>query len=137
MKTKITKLYLILFSLILFISCGDLINKTTPKKKKSSWVYVELETINKGDTTVNYLYGKINDVILNKLENKKKTDIFKISDIRYFNTDDQFQLYKDDDEMGVLYYQVGSIKKISLYERDPIYSFDKEELHQSTLELLK
>ncbi|MBU3012453.1 hypothetical protein KO506_13650 [Polaribacter vadi] len=132
------KTYFIFFSILLFLnSCGELIKRTTPTKKETTWVYIELETIMKKDTTLNYLYGKINKSILDNLENKNRNDIFKVSDIRYFNDDDKFQLYKDDDESGTLFFSVQSIKKISVYERDPIYSFDKEDLHLSTLELLK
>lgn len=132
-----TKIIFVFTTIYLLISCGELIKKTTPKKVKTSWVYVELETIMKKDTTLNYLYGKMNTSILDNLENKNKNTVFKISEIRYMNTEDKFQLYKDEDESGTLFFRVESIKKISLYERDPIYSFDKEELHQSTLELLK
>ena len=132
-----TKIIFVFTTIYLLISCGELIKKTTPKKVKTSWVYVELETIMKKDTTLNYLYGKMNTSILDNLENKNKNTVFKISEIRYMNTEEKFQLYKDEDESGTLFFRVESIKKISLYERDPIYSFDKEELHQSTLELLK
>lgn len=132
-----TKIIFVFTTIYLLISCGELIKKTTPEKVKTSWVYVELETIMKKDTTLNYLYGKMNTSILDNLENKNKNTVFKISEIRYMNTEDKFQLYKDEDESGTLFFRVESIKKISLYERDPIYSFDKEELHQSTLELLK
>ena len=134
-KTSIIFLFFLVFSL--FNSCGELVKKTAQKKQKSSWVYLELETILKKDTTISYLYGKVNTSILDKLEDKNKNEIFKISEIRYFNDDDLFQLYKDDDESGILFYRVESIKKISVYERDPIYSFTKEDLHLSTLELLK
>ncbi|WP_405566717.1 hypothetical protein [Polaribacter sp. Asnod6-C07] len=132
------KTYFIFFSILLFLnSCGELIKRTTPTKKETTWVYIELETIMKKDTTLNYLYGKINKSILDNLETKNRNDVFKVSEIRYFNDDDKFQLYKDDDESGTLFFSVQSIKKISVYERDPIYSFDKEDLHLSTLELLK
>jgi hypothetical protein len=134
-KTSIIFLFFLVFSL--FNSCGELVKITAQKKQKSSWVYLELETILKKDTTISYLYGKVNTSILDKLEDKNKNEIFKISEIRYFNDDDLFQLYKDDDESGILFYRVESIKKISVYERDPIYSFTKEDLHLSTLELLK
>ncbi|APZ47223.1 hypothetical protein BW723_13435 [Polaribacter reichenbachii] len=135
---NIRKIYFIIFSIILFLSsCGELIKRTTPTKKETSWVYIELETIMKKDTTLSYLYGKINKSILDNLETKNINDIFKVSEIRYFNDNDKFQLYKDDDESGTLFFSVQSIKKISVYERDPIYSFDKEDLHLSTLELLK
>lgn len=123
--------------LFVFTACNDFKQNKPLRKEKKSWIYIELETILKKDTTVNYLYGKVNNTILDKLERSESNTLFKISDIRYFNNDDLFQLYKDDDEKGILYFNTKSIRKISIYERDPIYSFDKKDLHPSTLALLK
>tara|TARA_B110000091_G_C13525943_1_gene354331 strand:- start:137 stop:484 length:348 start_codon:yes stop_codon:yes gene_type:complete len=106
------------------------------RKEKLTWVYVEVETIMKKDTTTGYLYGKIKKSVVDNLDITNLNEIFKISEIRYFNDDDKFQLYTDKDELGVLFYKIKSIKKLSIYTRDPIYSFDKEELHESTLKII-
>lgn len=137
MHKKLLQLPFFFLTIIFLFSCNVSDAKKPQKKERMTWVYLEAQTITQKDTTANYIYGKVKERLVNNLDNKKGKEIFKVTDIRYFNNDDLFQLYKDDNEAGILFFKVESIQKISVYSRDPIYSFDKEDLHQSTLEIIE
>ncbi|MFK8059596.1 MAG: hypothetical protein AB8B78_05835 [Polaribacter sp.] len=139
MKNNINLILASLLTLFFLNSCGELLKNNSIKKSevKTKWVYIEIESIIKKDTTAGYIYGKVDESVIENLENKELYSIFKVSDVRFFNDDDKFQLYEDEDESGILFYRIGSIKKLSVYKRDPIYSFETKQLHKSTLELLK
>lgn len=130
-------IFLIVSIIILSLSSCSFNLKDTQTETKYKWIYLEAQTVMKNDTTPQYLYGKVKQDFLENLDRKSKHAMFGLYDIRYVNPEGDFQIYKDGNEAGEIFFQVESIKKISVYERDPIYSFDKEDLHETALEVIQ
>ena len=135
MNTKLYK-FSIITLILFFCSCSTFVNQEELKPENKKWVYLEILNIMKGDSTNYYLYGKINNSILTKInKNEKSSGLFKFSEIRFINDDDLFEIYEDENDSGDLYFRIENIKKISVYKRDPIYTFKDNKLHKSTLKI--
>ena len=136
MKNFISKSLFLFFSIYLFYSCD---NHKSPKKvnKETTWVYLESEKILKKDTTNYYLYGKIRNTVLEKINNDEKTDgLFLLKKIRFVNNDDQIEIYEDSDQLGSIFLKIQSIKYLSVYKRDPIHSFEEKDLHETAKKII-
>ena len=99
---------------------------------KKIWVYIEVQTEKVRDTSDYYYYGQINESIVNEIEMDKNTEgLFILSNIRYWNDDDLLQVYDDNERDGYKIFQIQSIQYIQPYKKDPIFIFEKDELHET------
>ena len=116
-----------------FGSC-DLVELDS-KPKEKQWVYIELSTISKTDTTDYFLYGQINKSIINKIDNDDSEGLFLISKARFMNDDKMLELYEDEEYSGELVFKIQDIEEIKLYNDDPVQLFDINKLHESAKKL--
>lgn len=130
----------VLFLFALIFLCFSCFNskydvQTTEKKE---WVYMEILTTMKKDTSTNYVYGQVKKSIIDKIRNDESAKgLFFVENLRYFNDDDLFQVYEDKNDKGILVYRIENIQKIEFYKKDPILVYKKEQLHESALKVLK
>jgi hypothetical protein len=125
------------FAVFSLTSCSSFMTKSKADIEQI-WVYVELESANKKDTSIYYFYGKINQSIFDEIErNPKASGLFVLSDVRYTNKDDLLTIYDDKETFGVLAFRIEDIQHIMLYKDDPVYLFEIEELDESALRLRK
>ena len=130
MTSKYTQ-YLFISTLSLLLFSCDFIDREN-KNLEKQWVYIELITESKSDTTEYFYFGQINKSILNKIESENIENAhFRLSNIRYWNDDHLLELYEDEDLVGELIFRLKDIEEITLYKDDPIKLFDKDELHES------
>lgn len=107
------------------------------KKDAKVWVYMEIETILKKDTSQNYIYGQIKKSILDEMRNNPKASgIFFVDNTRYINDDDLLEIYADEKDTGELAFRLEDIKTLDVLKKDPIRTFDKEQLHESSIKYL-
>jgi hypothetical protein len=122
----------IFFLLICILYACNGIQPKAPVQHQTTWVYLESEKIMKSDTTNYYLYGKIRSSVLEKIHADEKINgLFQLKEIRFVNTDDLLEIYEDEDQIGRIFLNIQDIKYISVYKRDPIYSFEEKDLHES------
>ncbi|MEQ6124151.1 hypothetical protein AAON49_08135 [Pseudotenacibaculum sp. MALMAid0570] len=102
------------------------------------WVYLEIETVMKSDTSNSFIYGQMKKSIVERMKkNEKAKGIFFIENARYINNDDKLQIYEDVNDKGTLAYRIEHIQKIEFYKKDPVFLFDKDQLHISAIKHLK
>ena len=110
-------------------SCGFNTQRTSDKKGKQ-WVYIELTTVTKSDTTNYYYYGQVKKALLHDIDsNPGLSGLFTLSNIRYWNDNDLLEVYEDEDLEGSIVFSIRDIKEIVLYKVDPVYTFEIDELH--------
>ncbi|MBJ2172919.1 hypothetical protein JBL43_01635 [Aureibaculum sp. A20] len=129
-------IFLKIFALVItsFTSCDIMEGNTKPKEKQ--WVYIELSTISKTDTTDYFLYGQINKSIINKInDNEGAKGLFVLSNARFTNDDELLELYEDRQLSGELVFKIQDIEEIKFYNDDPVKLFDINELHESAKKL--
>lgn len=126
-----------LFLILIFCltSCGFL-NENPAEQIDKQWVYVELTTKSKTDTTDYFYFGQIKKSIVDNIDlNDEPVGLFTLSDIRYWNTDDLIELYEDEKLTGDKIFKIEDIKEVTLYKDDPIYLYDLKDLHKSAKRL--
>jgi hypothetical protein len=131
MKKQLTNLLILSLSITILSSCmnNTVVDNST---KETTWVYVESSKIIKKDTTNYYLYGQMKSSLLEKINSKEDTDgIFQITKVRFINDDDLIEIYEDNDQLGSLYFRIQNINYLSIYKRDPIFSFEDKDLHET------
>lgn len=130
MPSRFTRFLIISTLNLLLFSC-DFFDQENENLEKQ-WVYIELITESKSDTTEYFYFGQINKSILNKIESDKIENAhFRLSNIRYWNDDHQLELYEDKKLVGELIFRLKDIEEVTLYKDDPINLFDDDELHES------
>jgi len=131
---KTTVLILFLICSVLCTSCD--VNKDASNDSNKQWVYVELVTESKKDTSEYFYYGQVRESLYNDI--KRKPDmkgLFVLFNVRYVNNDDLLELYEDDKLSGDLVFRIQDIEELVFYKDDPIQLFEIEDLHSSALEL--
>lgn len=131
MKNILIKSLILSISITIFSSCmnNTIVDNTTTE---ATWVYVETEKIVNKDTTNYYLYGQMKSSLLDKINSKEDTDgIFQINKVRFLNDDDLIEVYEDDDQLGRLFFRIQNINYLTVYKRDPIFSFEDKDLHKT------
>ena len=136
MKKQSPQLLIVLtISLLIFaVSCdsNEYLNENPTEK---SWVFLELEKQMKNDTSDFYLYGEVNQSILDKInKNESSIGIFKLSNIRYINDKDLLQIYEDESDRGAYLFRIEDIQTLRLLKADPILTFNEAELHEQSLD---
>ena len=135
MKFKKRNHLAILISIIslsaIITSCGFNTQRPSVEQGKQ-WVYIELTTVTKSDTTNYYYYGQIKKALIREIDsNAGLTGLFTLSNIRYWNDNDLLEVYEDKNLEGSIVFGIQNIKEIVLYKVDPIYTFEVDELHPS------
>lgn len=134
-KTVINRLNFLKLSVVFVLSiCAmscTLIDKKPAKAPEKQWVFVELMTKSKNDTTDYFYFGQIKKSVLSDIETKNQEGLFTLSDVRYWNTDDLIEMYEDDKRQGDLVFRIGDVVKITHYNDDPIDLYEDEELHKT------
>ncbi|MGV6830864.1 MAG: hypothetical protein ACWA5P_04765 [bacterium] len=111
-----------------FISCNITENNDTEKQ----WVYIEINTVSKTDSTDYFLYGQINKSILKKINKNENTNgLFILSNTRFTNDDNLLEIYEDELLSGKLVFRIQDIEEIKFYNDDPVLLFNIDELHES------
>ncbi len=135
MKKNIALTYCLVL-ILLCTSCFDS-KYSSSKSDEKVWVYLEIETIMKKDTTNSYVYGEIKKSIIDKIERNENTrGLFFIDNVRYINDDDLLQIYEDRNDKGILGYRIEHITKMEMFKKDPILFFEKKKLDESSLKHL-
>ena len=62
--------------------------------------------------------------------------MFNLTNIRLWN-EDLLELYEDDELQGNLMFKIEDIEEITFYKDDPIFLFDENVLHESSLKFKK
>ena len=124
-------------AIILIIMNTDLLNSTTQNiNPQKIWVYVEIQSEMVRDTSDYYYFGQINKSIISEINKNCSTDgLFILSNIRYWNTDDLLKVFSSEGYENYKIFQIKDIKYLEELKKDPIYIYDKEELHESALKL--
>lgn len=119
-------------------SCNGWVSKGNANSEKQ-WVYLEVESILKSDTSVYFYYGQINKSILEEIySNPEASGLFALSNTRYTRKDDNLiAVYDDAETNGTLIFRIEDIQYVSQYKNDPIELFDDSELHESAIILKK
>lgn len=127
-----TKKLLFLLTIVTCFSCFD-----TTTNNQDVWVYVEvLSEDNDGPYDVN-MYGQIKNSIFERIQNDSDTKgIFLIKNIRYINEDDFLQTFEDDQFQGSSVYRIEKIITMDVLKSDPIFTFNKDKLHESCKKIL-
>ena len=130
--------FLILISIfalpICLTSCGPL-DEESSKELKKEWVYIELVTMSKRDTTDYFYFGQVKKSIINQIDsNEEAKGLFTLSNIRLWNDDDLLELYEDEKLKGSIIFKIQDIQEVTLYKDDPINLFESEKLHKSAKE---
>ncbi len=121
---------LIAFSCSL-ISCD--IPQKTPEIKGKQWVYVEMVTESKTDTSEYFLYGQMKKSILEKINSDSSTKgLFVLTNVRFTNDDQLLELYENDKVGSSLIFRIEDIEEVIFYQDDPIYVLDIDELSDAT-----
>ncbi len=129
-KTLLLRILIIIIT-VNFTSCN--IGTDILKPKEKQWVYLELNTISKTDTTDYFYYGQMNKSIINKIdENENTNGLFILSNIRFSNDDKLLELYDNELVEGKLIFRIEDIEEITFYKDDPINLFELNELHESS-----
>lgn len=131
MKKQLTNLLILSLSITIISSCmnNTVVDNST---KETTWVYVETSKIINKDTTNYYLYGKMKSSLLDKINSKEDTEgIFQINKVRFVNDDDLIEVYEDNDQLGSLFFRIQNINYLTVYKRDPIFSFEDKDLHKT------
>lgn len=103
----------------MFASCNQ--NSNTNKSSEKVWVYLEVEYTIKKDTTADFIFGRISKADLEKFEEKtSKTDLFKLTDARYINDDNEVRDVQEINEEGTFYYRFKDIVYMELQKTDPL-----------------
>ena len=132
---KLLPLLLITFTLCL-ISC-NFNSDHKMKKQEKQWVYVEIVTESKTDTSDYFYYGQVNKSLIDDIDaNKRQKGLFYLTNIRLWN-EGLLELYEDDELQGNLMFKIEDIEEITLYKDDPIFLFEVKQLHESALKFKK
>ena len=120
-----------------FFSC-DKPDQAARKMEKKQWVYVELITESKTDTSEYFYYGQIRKSLVDEISlDEDKKGLFTLSNIRLWNDDNLLELYEDDKVKGDLVFKIQDIEEMIFYKDDPVNIFDLEQLHETTLKIRK
>lgn len=132
-------LYLPVILSIALASCDSFSyqNKNAYHSRQNKiWVYVEVEKTMLKDTTNHFLYGQINESVLQKIDNNPAADgLFILSDIRYWNDDNLLQIYEDEKDKDFKVFRIQDIQYITSFQKDPVLQFEVNELHETALKL--
>ena len=113
------KLLLIFFIICIFVSCNQPSNTT--KSNEKVWVYLEVAYTIKNDTTADFIFGRISKTDLEKFEKKtSKTELFKLTDGRYLNDDNEVRDVQELNEEGTFYYRFNDIVYMEIQNIDPL-----------------
>lgn len=129
---KILKNISLVFTLAISLTSCVLLDEKPSENIKKQWVYVELVTESKTDTTEYFYFGQIRNSLVEAINlNENKKGLFTLSNIRYWNDNNLLELYEDDKMEGDLIFKIQDIEEVILYKDDPINLFELEELHES------
>lgn len=118
---------------VLFITSK---NKTEDSETGNKvWVYIELQTKLKRDTSDYYLYGQVKESVIHKIDqNSDAKGLFILYDMRYWTPNDLIQFYKDEEDAGYKIFRIQDIVVISPLQEDPIFLYDEEDLHPDVID---
>tara|TARA_R110002012_G_scaffold321930_1_gene552457 strand:- start:37481 stop:37909 length:429 start_codon:yes stop_codon:yes gene_type:complete len=123
-----------IFLLTLSLSSCKFTNEKPIVEPERQWVYIELVTQSKKDTTDYFYYGQIKKSLIKEIDlHEDKKGLFMLSNVRYINDDDLLQLYEDSNLDGNLMFKIQDIEEVVLYKDDPVNFFDTKELHESAI----
>ncbi|GEM_PF-1667041 len=127
------------FCFILIISCNHKPERvTTPQNDDvSDWVSIHIDSKMKNDTTSYYYYGQISRNVIEKLKEPSSNGMFSLKNIRYFNPNDQLEVYEDIDYKGEMLFKLKDVIWIEIFKKDPILIFDSLKLADSAKDFLK
>ena len=126
---------LICFLTLFLSSCNFNKEKLTVEPERQ-WVYIELVTESKKDTTDYFYYAQIKKSLINEIEsNTKKKGLFTLLNVRFINDDGLLELYEDNSLNGSLMFKIQDIEEVVLYKDDPVNLFEVKELHESALKI--
>lgn len=129
---KILKNISLVFTLAISLTSCVFLDEKPSENIKKQWVYVELVTESKTDTTEYFYFGQIRNSLVEAINlNENKKGLFTLSNIRYWNDNNLLELYEDDKLEGDLIFKIQDIEEVILYKDDPINLFKLEELHES------
>ena len=135
MKTGRSILIISLLMVLLIVG-WQLRKSSVSGSNNKVWVYIEIQKILVRDTSDYYYYGQIKESVLEKFNNNENVKgVFTLSNIRYWNDNDLFQIYENDERSDYKIFQLSDIQYISPYKVDPILLFEEEKLHESALKL--
>jgi hypothetical protein len=119
---------IILFSGILLFGCNNPELSYEDNSNYNQWVFISLETVMKKDTTDYYFYAQINGKILDKINKNDISGYVILNNIRFINDSDKLQIYEDNIDQNQRIFRVKDIVKIELLKKDPLYTFNFDEL---------
>lgn len=134
MKNRNPILILIIIILIGFIIYNHyLLPNNWSINKNKIWVFVEMKTTLLRDTSDYFYFGQISEEIINQIDNyQNTTGLFKLSNIRFWNSDDLLEVYEDSELDDFKIFRVSDIHHLRCYKKDPVLIYDMEELHESS-----
>jgi len=133
-KKSLIHLFSILTLTLLISSCD--IQEKTPEIQGKQWVYVELITQSKKDTSDYFYYGQIKKSVLERINTDSSAEgLFVLSSVRFTNDDQELELYENDKVGSTLMFRIQDIEEITFYKDDPVYLFEMDELHESAKKL--
>ena len=136
MKNLLLLSYLI--GLLTFLTGCDSTQDEFPPKREKTWVFLELEKVMKNDTSDFYLYGEINQSILDNIANGViDPAMFEFSTIRYIDEEDLLQLYEDETDRGIYFFRTEDIQTTRVLKADPVLTFPENELGERANEFKK
>lgn len=125
-------LNLLVINFLNLLSC-DYKAEKNHLEPEMQWVYVEIVTESRKDTTEYFYYAQMKKSIIDEIElNEDKKGLFSLYNIRYMNNDGLLELYEDEILKGTLIFKIQDIEEVTLYKDDPVNLFALEELHEST-----
>lgn len=128
---KILSFYLLLAFTLLSCDFGS------DKQKEKQWVFAEIVTESKTDTTEYFYFGQMNKSVIDEIDNDlDRKGMFKLSNVRLWNNDNLLETYEDEQLSGDLLFKIEDVEELTLYKDDPIYFYDKDRLHESALKLI-
>ncbi len=121
-----------------FITSCDLKKTETISKEKDrlQWVNLHMDVVMKHDTTSYYYYGQISQNDIDQLQNQPKKGMFTLRNIRYFNTDDQLEIYEDANYTGKMLFNYKDVSWVEILKKDPILIFDSLQLGDTSHKFL-
>ena len=133
---KETAFLFIIFSF--FISSCDMKKMETNLKENSrlQWVNLHMDVVMKSDTTSYYYYGQISQNDIDQLQNQPKKGMFTLRNIRYFNTENQLEIYEDNNYAGKMLFNYKDVSWVELLKKDPILIFDSLQLGRTSQKFL-
>lgn len=121
-----------------FITSCDLKKKEINGKENQrlQWVNLHMDVAMKNDTTSYYYYGQISQNDIDQLQNQPEKGMFTLRNIRYFNTEDQLEIYEDANYTGKMLFNYNDVSWVEILKKDPILIFDSVQLADTSHKFL-